>query len=476
MCGIIGFITLETTRGQGDRRKFIDTAFIADTVRGDDGTGFFSVKHKMEEGEPADWLKCATDGYSFVQSKEYKEKLGISVDYSQYRAVIGHNRSATVGNIDVTNTHPFQEGPITLVHNGTLNSTYHMPASMQDLKKEGVEVDSHVICHNLATHDDPADVVKILDGAFALVWHDARNNSINVCRNDRRPLHMMFAKCEDTVLIASEGEMLYWLAKRNNFQQAPIVFSKPGELLTFLPGSLVPEVRSVPLYVPPIHSYGRSGGWHGQSYVEYNSATPTATAPWSRPTKIPEFMEDDLLELELDVETPIKFVPARIKKVEGQWSAVVSGTCYHPDGEGPLPGMLLGLSYAAVERAIDDNETWTVRAIGVRHLEDASPVLMIKLVDKKFKAEGNRILTPAEVNQKGRGVPRIGSRTPNDYVPGAHGEWIPVRDWLRNTADGCVQCGGELSAEDAEEIIWVDNQSRPLCPGCAIDNASVSMM
>src|SRR5574343_169279 len=99
MCGIVGFITTETDRGAYDRRKFIESALIAGMVRG---------------GNACD----------FMATEEYRKVFGTSVLLSTLRAVIGHNRSATVGKSSTANSHPFQEGPITLVHNGTLAATY----------------------------------------------------------------------------------------------------------------------------------------------------------------------------------------------------------------------------------------------------------------------------------------------------------------------------------------------------------------
>ena len=335
MCGIWGFITTETYRGNSDRRKFIENAAIAGTVRGDDGAGVFIVKHKMEEAETADWVKVASDGYSLVCNKHYQEKLGIQSKIENIRAVIGHNRSATMGNVDTDNAHPFQEGPITLVHNGTLHTTWELPQSMTDLKKDGqeVEVDSHVIAHNLATATDPADVIKLLDGAFVLIWHDARDHSINVVRNDKRPLHFAPTACEDTILIASEAEMLHWLAKRNNFNIGGIVFPNPGQLLKFLPGAKAPEVREVPLYVPR-YNYGRSHSYSGWSSEGRSSS---ASSSWKNNkqaivAKLPKQAEDALLQYDLKPDGQFKFIPMKVNQVYGRNFAVVSGTVHVPGG------------------------------------------------------------------------------------------------------------------------------------------------
>lgn len=487
MCGIFGFITVETYRGNNDRRKFIDNAAIAGTVRGDDGCGIFMVKHKMEAGESADWVKDPADGYSLVATKEYQSALGLQAKYEEYRAVIGHNRSATVGTIDLDNTHPFQEGPITLVHNGTLNSTFELGKSMHDLKSEGVEVDSHVICHNLAVAKTPDEVLSKLDGAFTLVWHDARDHSINIIRNDKRPLHMMPTACEDTILIASEAEMLYWLAKRNNFSMGPIVFPKPGNLLQFYPGEKTPRVRDVPLYVPRYHgggSHWRSGdqSWpnSGRSSSRNSSGVPWKPVTANSVPKIPEPAEEVLAQWDLAPDMELRFVPSLIKQVAGRNTALVSGTTFIP-GEEPVVGLITGLDYKAVEDALTKQESWAVRPVFVKSMEDKgdelSPCIILKLLSRSYVGykRATEEKPPAKTGNPHGFISRMGDKTKDDWLPGPHGEYIPLFQWLRETADGCIQCGMPIIADTADDIAWVQGGARPLCTDCIEDNEGHNM-
>ena len=466
MCGIVGYITSEKIRGTQDRRRFLDQALIAGTVRGDDSTGVFSVRHDQKEDEAADWLKCATDGYNFVSSKEFQESYGLMAKTENLRAIIGHGRSATVGTVSNANAHPFQEGPITLVHNGTLQSTMHMGKSMSDLKEEGVEVDSHVIAHNLAASgvEGAADVVSKLDGAYALIWHDARDNSINIVRNERRPLHMMWATCEDTILIASEAEMLHWLAKRNNFGMSKVVFPKANELLKFEPGSTVPAVTVVPFFVAPrIHSTAWSSTT--RTGTAGSSTSTTSRLPWKDSKtwpKVPEDMELALMEHELDADMELRFIPSKIQQVLGRERAVVSGMLFHPEGD-PYNTVIHGLSFNAIKDAMEKQETWTVRPVGVQYLENDTPLMIGKLVSRAYYPNA---ATPA----KRPTIPRLSNRGIHEYVPGPGGEWIPVHDWLSHTADGCCQCGADINADEAEEVQWVSNYTEPMCPACIEEN------
>ena len=71
----------------------------------------------------ADWLKNAVDGYSFVNCSEYHS---IASHMAKFKYMVGHNRAATMGGIDTETAHPFQEGAITLVHNGTLRPHFRV--------------------------------------------------------------------------------------------------------------------------------------------------------------------------------------------------------------------------------------------------------------------------------------------------------------------------------------------------------------
>lgn len=474
MCGIVGFITKEQHRGANDRRKFFEQALLVDMVRGGDSTGFFSVLHKQPENATADWAKIAADPLTFMRTNVYKEKLDKYAAFTDNRCIVGHNRSATVGSVDNDNAHPFQEGPITLVHNGTLTSTWGMTKSMQDLKDKGVEVDSHVIAHNLAEHDDPAEVIEKLDGAFTLIWHDARDNAIRIIRNDKRPLHMTWAKCEDTVLFASEGEMLFWLATRNNFTPGPIVYPKPYELLTFRPGTIQPEVREVPKYKP--RSYrGYTGG--ATTTTRPTDPVPAWTTSAVKSIRLPPLMLKSLEDFELSPHDLLMYTPTKVTQVGKGGNAVVSGLVQHPEGD-LLPCVLHGLLFNAVKDAAKDNETWAVRPIGVSNLEDGNLIVLAKLWSRKYNhfeiknhyESLNRNPPGKAPAEPRRGLPRIGSRNPNEYVPGPHDEWIPVTTWLSITADGCVQCGTPIDADDAESVVWVQGGSRPLCFECDADN------
>ncbi len=314
MCGIVGFITEEVSKSALAREKFMKDALIMDTLRGDDATGVFMVPHAWaksvkQEDKMAFWLKNAVPGHEFVASQAYNKSIGQMRDW---RAVIGHNRAATRGKRDTASAHPFQEGPVTMVHNGTLTTTYGLPQDQWDLNKgrkeeDRVTVDSHVACHNLALvpPERAGEIIGKLRGAFALVWHDSRDDSVNIVRNAQRPLHFAYDKNSRSLYFMSEHEMLYAVTKRNNIALRPVFYPKPGIWMKWKAGTdvLKPETQEVELYTQP-ESYGyynsrgrfqdgygsgysgyyRNGVWHSYQQ-EREEKAKTGTTPATTPAK-----------------------------------------------------------------------------------------------------------------------------------------------------------------------------------------------
>lgn len=416
MCGIVGFITEEKAIGAAERKKFFVNALRAGVVRGDDGTGIFMVPHDLEG--PADWCKVGGNAEHFLSDKHTISRLGYKEDFETYRSVIGHNRSATVGSVSTANAHPFQEGPITLVHNGTLNSMHGLPTPKH--KAKGADVDSHVITHNLATAS-VADVVKELDGAYALVWHDARDQSVNLLRNDRRPLHLMLLKYHKTIVLASEAEMLHWLVERSAFTAGDaIYYPEPGYHLKFTPeGGIKPHVAKLEMHKFKTYSYGSGGGtgmgygrqwdneeWDGSDtwYSRRDSAMghPVVTinghkvegpnmgkAP-SPPSQegphicqkslnkaVPKPLANTLKEIGLDKLDKLRMVVANVNPVLGTPHCVVVGRLV--DLPTTPTAQIYGLLYEPVRTAMG-RETWTVAPNGVKVVGAGVKVVLARLL------------------------------------------------------------------------------------------------
>lgn len=212
MCGIVGFI--------GDWSSHSDTKMFKsllhmDVVRGKDSTGIYSIGSKYTK-----WHKSLNLPTAFLEEQATQEVLT-----NAHWGVIGHNRAATLGAVNKDNAHPFHHNGITLVHNGTL---YQFP-DIKD-KEQDFDTDSETIAFGLSeceSHEERVKFLEKIDGAFALVWFDTKEDCFFVIRNDERPLHYMEVanvKGKDNsrgMWLSSEAGILYACAKRHGYKIDP---------------------------------------------------------------------------------------------------------------------------------------------------------------------------------------------------------------------------------------------------------------
>lgn len=198
MCGLVGMIAKTKSGFFTEEVNTFTQMLWADQLRGVHGTGVFYNNKKQEVYTYKDNVSAS----SLIQHKSWGKVEATVLKESSF--VIGHNRHATKGAHTVENTHPFIEGDVVLVHNGTLTSHKHLA---------DVEVDSRAIAIAL---DKEPDVQKVIDevyGAYALIWHDFRTGKLNVLRNAERPLSWVeTSKC---IFIGSELDMVKWIVNRN---------------------------------------------------------------------------------------------------------------------------------------------------------------------------------------------------------------------------------------------------------------------
>jgi hypothetical protein len=151
----------------------------------------------------------------FVQMQAYDRQVEFRFD--EYAYVLGHARSATYGKGDADrdyNAHPFNHSSVTLTHNGHIRNYNSLDSGVD------IQVDSAHVAGLLAKTpvDRAKDALERLEGGFALVWHDARDGSLNFARNDERPLYWCYIEKENTMFWGSELEAIWAILKRNNIK------------------------------------------------------------------------------------------------------------------------------------------------------------------------------------------------------------------------------------------------------------------
>lgn len=198
MCGLVG-IAGDTG---GDWKDVFTELLVVDSFRGMHSTGMAAVRRFQSE---INLLKRVGPTHFLLQEPDYKTYLGYPT-----KALIGHNRHATIGAHTIDNAHPFQFSNIVGAHNGTLEK--HSTKRLYQHDQFGT--DSEAIFSHMNQFGVEA-TIENLEGAWALTWFNKEENTINFLRNDRRPLYYTYSKSRETLLWASEESMLRYVLSRH---------------------------------------------------------------------------------------------------------------------------------------------------------------------------------------------------------------------------------------------------------------------
>lgn len=426
MCGIWGVIKGPRT-SLFDMRKFLGNSLVAGTVRGDHGAGLMLLPNIAG---PAHIVKAAESGDQLIY-REPTQRMLSTQNLASMWAVIGHNRAATVGDISDEATHPFQHGNITLVHNGGVSS----PGQLPGVKKWNVNrVDSDGICESIAA-SGYEETLKHTYGAYALAWHDAEQNVLRLVRNAQRPLHFMRTAC-GALLLASEGDMLWWLAGRAGFQRGSVRELKTHLVLT------IPKEGKIEATPAPIAFYQPPPFRERVLPVVY---TTPANGANSGGDSVSLWRATGLDKLGLTGNSVLEFTIEEIEAHHGNQFKYRGTAVEVGDKElGIVHAVMFGHAQAALEVGVTIN---------------ARPTGMYK-ADKK--ARNSTLPTIVVRPIAGNGV----KIEPEQLYPGPKGEMISRSDWLRETSRGCVQCRQSLCLPDADKIAWMINQTQPMCEKC----------
>lgn len=207
MCGLVGMMSYDNGFYKPDVDMF-KSMLLMNAIRGDDSTGVFGV----DVHNKVDWAKVI-GGPSHLFDSNYWTKFERRVGINHYMA-FGHGRLATQGDVTVNNAHPFNVDHIYLIHNGTLTN-FHALKSRHNLNK--INVDS-LLCAHLFAKMSPEEVIKEIAGAYAFIWYNAEEKTLNILRNDERPLYMYHRSDKKQFLISSERSTFMYLEDKYNMK------------------------------------------------------------------------------------------------------------------------------------------------------------------------------------------------------------------------------------------------------------------
>ena len=185
MCGLVG------TTGKlmkKDRQAFWALLRL-DIIRGRHSTGVLAAKGK------GDWASYKSKGNAFEFMQHNKSSFNGFFDDkglapAGYKILLGHNRAATVGQINSSNAHPFKSENEEIIgaHNGTIQE--YVMTKMGN-KYNQYATDSEGLINAIADTGLYEALSKVTSGAYALSLYDVNNDRVTLVRNKERPLWFM---------------------------------------------------------------------------------------------------------------------------------------------------------------------------------------------------------------------------------------------------------------------------------------------
>lgn len=204
MCGLVGFIAKWSSGCVLPDLEVFKQLLYVDTLRGEDATGICLIN----KYQGASIYKEASEAHNFLWNTDLFDSLKKS---GEWRALLGHNRKATVGKKVDNNAHPFiYEDRYAFFHNGTI----HNPKDFGNEEVDSEAFGKHIVACN-GDLEKLSSVFEKAFGAWACVWYDSVLNTIYLSRNSQRPLSIIYLKSGD-IIYSSESWMGAGIATRNN--------------------------------------------------------------------------------------------------------------------------------------------------------------------------------------------------------------------------------------------------------------------
>jgi hypothetical protein len=460
MCGIVGC----AGNLNNVYLKVFRDMHLLDTVRGIDSSGLVAIPI-MDADEPlvAKALGGPTNLWEYDQ-KNF-DKRGV-LDKTP-KIVIGHNRAATMGDLTEENAHPFSFGSTCGVHNGTLHDWNDINPDKE------FKIDSQALINSI----DKVGIKKTWSsfmGAATVVWYDGIKKTLNMARNEDRPMYICENVAKDVLFFASEPWMITQAAALSN-----VALSKEdGHSMRYLR----PHTHYEFLVTPISCKMGEINQLEKKSY---RASSHTSTG-WVSPYEAHQKKMSSL-------NPPRKSEASSKSRLNEGWASGTKVASKNTRGvnfkiTGRLPSGYF--TCKVLEGLLENNTVWLVpktyaqiqfylSLIGTVHTlqSEARMRLITGTAGKKsYKISGDDtkcVLHPVDFKPDKETSPNLSE---GDIYTGPTGKLMSLTRWQKmvskpvNKSCDCCWCGDPLDPKDHKGMVWLTD--RPLdnevvCSDCA---------
>jgi hypothetical protein len=263
MCGIAGVYSTQYTNPEKD---LFQRLLLLNAFRGMDSTGVVKIRNKPR-------LSCARiravlPSPEFIFTKKGSEFIS---EIDKVIGMIGHTRAATKGSVTAQNAHPFEFDNVIGVHNGTIKYSFE--------GSEKYDTDSEALYKLINDYgiEEALNKVAHADPAYALVFIDKRQGTLNFIKNSKRPLCFTFMYGRTTLAWSSTRDALEFGIKSGSTaanlsgwepsdKADPFFTLKNHQLMSIKLGQPATTATLKTLDVKEaVTSYGYSGNYSGSS-------------------------------------------------------------------------------------------------------------------------------------------------------------------------------------------------------------------
>jgi hypothetical protein len=467
-------------------------------LRGWDATGVAGVREVGTAKNKENQILTYKKALHFVDFIETKGAKRFMEKFNDFYYVIGHVRASTIGRDDDMNAHPFQYGPITLCHNGTVDR------GILTVKTDE-SVDSAHIASYMAEHGEKAALEK-LDGGFSLVWHNAKDDTLNFARNTRKPMAMSFIKSKNELYYGSEYFFL-WATLRKLDQEidGPVFVTRPMIHYKFHKEDLRKyEMQGFKEYVRPQYPANNYNNW-GRGPVVHQPQNQTDTSgnadaggvvSSNKSTTSPSTGTVRSLTNRSTSPTPDRVGQVnRVLEVKGQKVGLplilkpMTWQQYNNDqasGKLELKSFNEGDKDRYVVYGVK-REFWvglhTAGRVAIRIRNVASladdPLCIICDLDAEYQALVNKnaaVMDKLEAHGFGpekkedSKSDKEGKDTENHVIPGPKGRMLSMREFLEYAKRHCSWCDSDIDTAFPSAVGWTPSGDI-ICGGCKNDPA-----